>query len=231
MRDTGCRMSFQIIRTSDGSDTIYSSSVNENYHSSHGAVQESKHIFINAGLRHVPRDGTILNILEVGFGTGLNALLTLIEAEILDRQVIYTSIEAFPLPCEIWRALNYPQMPGQVECTKIFSDLHLASWNRIVEISDLFRLHKIHKKLEDYQLHDREFDLVYFDAFSPAVQPELWTTGIFEKLFVAMKPDSILITYSAKGDVVRAMKSAGFQIEKIPGPPGKRHITRARKPT
>jgi len=139
MRDTGCRMSFQIIRTSDGSDTIYSSSVNENYHSSHGAVQESKHIFINAGLRHVPRDGTILNILEVGFGTGLNALLTLIEAEILDRQVIYTSIEAFPLPCEIWRALNYPQMPGQVECTKIFSDLHLASWNRIVEISDLFR--------------------------------------------------------------------------------------------
>ena len=229
MQDAGCRMSFQIIRTSDGSDTIFSSSVKENYHSSHGAVQESKHIFIDAGLMHIARGSTTLNILEVGFGTGLNALLTLIEAGTLGKKIIYTTIEAFPLDAGIWEKLNYPKIIAPTDYTEIFSILHLASWNRNVEISDLFRLHKIHKKLEDYQLADGAFDLVYFDAFSPVVQPELWSQAIFEKLYSAMTAGAILTTYSVKGEVIRAMKASGFSVEKIPGPPGKRHITRASK--
>jgi len=192
-------------------------------------VQESKHVFIDSGLMHIAKGSTTLNLLEVGFGTGLNALLTQIEAEIQGRPVIYTSIEAFPLPVEIWRDLNYPHLICRGDFSSIFSSLHLASWNQEVEISTLFRLHKIHGKLEDFQPAGKTFDLVYFDAFSPAIQPELWTQAIFEKIYSAMKPGAILTTYSVKGEVTRAMKSAGFRVEKIPGPPGKRHISRASK--
>lgn len=229
MQDAGYGINFQIIRTADGSDTIFSSSINENYHSSHGAVQESKHIFIDAGFMHVAPGRATLNILEVGFGTGLNGLLTFAEAAEAGIIIAYTAIEAFPLGPEIWEKLNYPKIPGLTNNAEIFSILHLASWNQEVEINNLFRLHKIHKRLEEYSLPANTFDLVYFDAFSPAVQPELWTIGIFEKLFAAMKTGAVLTTYSVKGDVIRALKSAGFKTEKIPGPPGKRQMTRATK--
>jgi len=222
-------MELKLISTEDGSHTLFHTDLNEHYHSSHGAIQESRHIFIEAGFRHIFHRPHQVNVFEVGFGTGLNAMLTLIEAETQGKAVLYTAIEAFPLGAEIWEHLNYPRMPGPVDYTGIFSGLHLAPWNQTVTISDKFSLHKLHLKLQDHQPPRDFFDLVYFDAFSPAVQPELWTADIFIKILASMKPGALLTTYSVKGDVVRAMKTAGFRIEKIPGPPGKRQITRATK--
>jgi len=224
-------LNLRIVSTGDQSDTIFVPALNESYHSSHGAVQESMHVFIEAGLSHLdPATGTI-NVLEVGFGTGLNALLTLLEAERQGKKFEYTAIEAYPLERGLWRQLNYPDMlctPGHKD---IYEKLHLAPWGKPEEITNLFRLHKIHNRLEEYSPPVETFDLVYFDAFSPSTQPELWTKEIFLKLFLSMKPGAILTTYSVKGDVIRALRASGFIVEKIPGPPGKRQITRAVKHT
>jgi tRNA U34 5-methylaminomethyl-2-thiouridine-forming methyltransferase MnmC len=220
----------EIKLTSDGSHTVYHEGLNEGYHSSHGAVGESRHIFIEAAfMQAIPRPGP-MNILEVGFGTGLNALLTRIEADRLGKQVLYTAVEAFPLEKETWSELNYPRLLCPVDCSRTFEKLHLAEWGRTEELSNFFHIHKIHTRFQDYYPEPGLFDVVYFDAFSPAAQPELWTTGIFMKLFMAMKPGAVLTTYSVKGDVIRSMRTAGFSTEKIPGPPGKRQITRAFKP-
>ena len=219
----------QLIVTSDSSHTILNRELNETYHSTHGAIQESRHVFIEAGLLHISPFPDPLSILEVGFGTGLNALLTQVEAETAGKHVMYTAIEAFPLKEEIWSQLNYPRLLCSIDYSKAFEKLHLAEWGRTEELSNFFHIHKIHVKLEDYLPEPGQFDLVYFDAFSPASQPELWTTGIFMKLFSAMKPGAVLTTYSVKGDVIRSLKAAGFTTEKIPGPPGKRQITRAVK--
>ncbi|MCX6283170.1 MAG: tRNA (5-methylaminomethyl-2-thiouridine)(34)-methyltransferase MnmD [Bacteroidetes bacterium] len=222
-------MNLRIVSTSDQSHTIYVPGLNESYHSTHGAIRESKHIFIEAGLLHLNK-GTSICVLEIGFGTGLNALLTQIEAETMGKQVLYTAIEAFPLEEEIWSQLNYPSMLCSIDYSRTFEKLHLADWGKTEVLSNFFSIHKIHIKLQDYSPEPNQFDAVYFDAFSPAAQPELWTTGIFMKLYPAMKPGAVLTTYSVKGDVIRSMKAAGFTTEKIPGPPGKRQITRAVKP-
>ena len=219
----------QLIVTSDSSHTILNRELNETYHSTHGAIQESRHVFIEAGLLHISPFPDPLSILEVGFGTGLNALLTQVEAETAGKHVMYTAIEAFPLKEEIWSQLNYPRLLCSIDYSKAFEKLHLAEWGRTEELSNFFHIQKIHVKLEDYSPEPDRFDLVYFDAFSPASQPELWTTGIFIKIFSAMKPGAVLTTYSVKGDVIRSLKAAGFTTEKIPGPPGKRQITRAVK--
>ncbi|MCX6281780.1 MAG: tRNA (5-methylaminomethyl-2-thiouridine)(34)-methyltransferase MnmD [Bacteroidetes bacterium] len=219
----------QVILTKDSSNTILNTELNETYHSTHGAIQESRHVFIEAGLLHLAQELKNITVLEIGFGTGLNAMLTLIEAETLGKQVDYTAVEAFPLEKDIWQQLNYPRMLFSSNDTGIYQKLHLAPWAGPEEITSHFRLHKIHQKLETYSPLFEYFDLVYFDAFSPAVQPELWTVEIFTKLYSAMKPGAVLTTYSVKGDVVRSLKTAGFEVEKIPGPPGKRQITRAMK--
>jgi tRNA U34 5-methylaminomethyl-2-thiouridine-forming methyltransferase MnmC len=219
----------EIKLSSDGSHTIYHEGLGEGYHSSHGALAESRHIFIEAGFMHAILGRKTINVLEVGFGTGLNALLTQVESETAGKQVVYTAIEAFPLKEDIWSQLNYPRLLCSIDYSKAFEKLHLAEWGGTEELSNFFHIHKIHVKLEDYLPEPGQFDLVYFDAFSPASQPELWTTGIFVKLFRAMKPGAVLTTYSVKGDVIRSMKAAGFSTEKIPGPPGKRQITRAVK--
>ena len=219
----------QLIVTGDSSHTILNTDLNEAYHSTHGAIQESRHVFIDTGFRHVKATAETIKVLEIGFGTGLNALLTLVEAETLGKHVWYTAVEAFPLAEEVWSELNYPPMLSSLDYSNIFGKLHLAVWGKTEGISNFFRIHKIHIKLEDYSPEPGQFDLVYFDAFSPASQPELWTTGIFMKLFSAMKPGAVLTTYSVKGDVIRSLKAAGFTTEKIPGPPGKRQITRAVK--
>ena len=216
--------------TADGSHTLFHPGLNENYHSTYGAIRESLHVFIEAGFRHIASLHDRLNILEIGFGTGLNALLTQIGAETSGKAVVYTAIEACPLEREIWEQLNYPRMLCSIDYTGIFEKIHLAGWGKTDDISTFFSLNKIHQKLEDYTPGETRFDLVYFDAFSPAVQPELWTHSIFLKLFKSMKPGAVLTTYSVKGDVTRAMKASGFRVEKIPGPPGKRQITRAHKP-
>ena len=189
------------------------------------------HVFIEAGLSHLDQATGPVNVLEIGFGTGLNALLTLLEAERLGKNFEYTAIEAFPLERDLWQQLNYPRMLCPLHDTGIYEKLHFAPWGKPEEITNLFRLHKIHIRLEEFSPPVETFDLVYFDAFSPSTQPELWTKEIFMKLFLSMKPGAILTTYSVKGDVIRALKASGFIVEKIPGPPGKRQITRAVKHT
>jgi len=220
----------RIVETSDQSNTIYVPGLNESYHSTHGAIQESRHVFIEAGFRKIAAMLERISIFEVGFGTGLNALLTQVDAETMHKHVLYTAIETFPLEEEIWSGLNYPRMLCSSDYSTAYNRLHLAGWGRPEELSNFFHIHKIHTKLEDYSPEPGQFDLVYFDTFSPASQPELWTTEIFIKIYRAMKPGAVLTTYSVKGDVIRAMKAAGFTTEKIPGPPGKRQITRAVKP-
>ena len=225
----------QIIRTADGSDTLFRPDLNQHYHSTYGAVQESQHIFIENGFLYAIeyfhpgfRDKIAeLRILEVGFGTGLNALLTQTEAEKHGLKVYYTAIEAFPLEENYWRALNYPCLSGSVDYSKFFAKLHLATWNKEVEISPHFILKKIYGNLEGYAPGPGLFDLIYFDAFGPDAQPELWTEQVFRYLWNGLSPGGILVTYSVKGTVVRALHSSGFIIEKLPGPPGKRHVLRA----
>jgi len=219
----------RIITTNDNSHTLFDPELNENFHSIHGAIQESRHVFIEAGFLHVAQRLNSIRLLEVGFGTGLNAMLTQIEAETLGKMLLYTSIEAYPLERETWEQLNYPRILCSIDYTSVFEKLHITEWGKAEEISTNFRLHKIHSKLEDYSPPEDTFDLVYFDAFSPAVQPELWSLDIFRKLYTAMRPGAILTTYSVKGDFIRSLKTLGFEVEKIPGPPGKRHITRALK--
>ncbi|MCX6241123.1 MAG: tRNA (5-methylaminomethyl-2-thiouridine)(34)-methyltransferase MnmD [Bacteroidetes bacterium] len=219
----------QVIITEDSSHTILNTELNETYHSSHGAVQESRHVFIDAGFRQIVKGKDPFNVLEIGFGTGLNALLTLIEAEAVKKSVVYSAIEAYPLDQGTWTKLNYPGMLCPGEQTVFFEKIHLAGWGKEEKISSFFSLHKILMKLQDYSPFENHLDLIYFDAFSPAVQPELWTNEIFRKLFIAMKRGGVLTTYSVKGDVIRSMKAAGFIVEKIPGPPGKRQISRATK--
>jgi tRNA U34 5-methylaminomethyl-2-thiouridine-forming methyltransferase MnmC len=215
--------------TADGSHTLFHPVLNESYHSTYGAIRESQHVFIEAGFRRIAFEVDRINILEVGFGTGLNTLLTQIEAETIGKTVEYTSIEAYPIGEEYWSQLNYPRILCSVDYTRIFENIHFAEWGQLREISRFFLLQKVHAKLEDYIPRPGYYDLVYFDAFSPDVQPELWTFEIFRKLCNSMKTGGILTTYSVKGDVTRALKAAGFRVEKIPGPPGKRQITRATK--
>ena len=214
-----------IVTTKDGSHTLYSAKLDEHYHSLFGAVTESMHIFIDAGLKAAGRDN--LNILEMGFGTGLNAFLTLLEIQDTGKSVHYTGLEKFPLNTDILRSLNYSSLFPEKE-GKLFYLLHDSPWNLSSVITDELTLKKIEIDICDFDNHD-QYDLVYFDAFSPEKQPELWTTDIFLKVFRSMRSGSVLTTYSSKGQVRRNMAEAGFRVEKIPGPPGKRDMIRARK--
>ena len=217
----------QLIKTEDGSHTLYVPELDEHYHSIHGAVQESMHIFINACYRCLNNSFEKINILEIGFGTGLNALLTFMESEKNNQKVNYTAIEAFPLEEEIYENINYPELFQDKNINTVFFKMHRVGWNRFENISENFKLNKVHQKIEDVILPKNEYDIVYFDAFAPDVQPNLWTEDIFNKIAYSMKINGILSTYSAKGKVKRALKASGFVVENIPGPPGKREITRA----
>ncbi|MEA3496694.1 MAG: tRNA (5-methylaminomethyl-2-thiouridine)(34)-methyltransferase MnmD [Bacteroidota bacterium] len=217
----------QIIKTEDGSHTLYVPELGEHYHSIHGAVQESLHIFINAGLRYLNNNSNKINILEIGFGTGLNALLTFMESEKNNQEINYTSIEAFPLEEEIYQKINYSGLFQDKNISTAFLKMHRVGWNKFENITKKFALKKIHQKIEDVIFPKKEYNLVYFDAFAPNVQPNLWIEDIFIKIAKSMKKNGILTTYSAKGKVKRALKTSGFTVENIPGPPGKREITRA----
>lgn len=214
--------------TSDGSHTIAIPSLEVTYHSKHGAIQESMHVFIEAGWKQkVTRPDESIKILEIGFGTGLNALLTLMEAT--TQTVWYESLEAFPIDLQTAGQLNYCQLLNWPDLQHTYQEMHTGEWNKPLAIAPNFTLCKRHTKLQDYQQQDKKFDLVYFDAFAPNVQPELWTEEIFQKIFNLLNPGAMLVTYCSKGDVRRTMKAAGFEVEKIPGPPGKREMVRARK--
>jgi tRNA U34 5-methylaminomethyl-2-thiouridine-forming methyltransferase MnmC len=219
----------EIIPTKDGSHTLRNTLLNETYHSIYGAIQESTHVFINNGLEYCVHSGNkkALTILEVGFGTGLNAFLTLRKSIELNIEVEYISIEPFPVPEAIWKELNYAQ---GAEDKQRFIQLHQSPWNILTEINSHFHLQKIDKPILQVALPKLKFDLVYFDAFAPEKQPDMWTIQVYQHLVDAMKPGGILITYCAKGQVKRDLKSIGLQVEALPGPPGKREMTRAMKP-
>ncbi len=219
----------ELTTTADGSQTLFVPGLNEHYHSINGALQESELVFIQNGLLHLPQCLKEINLLEVGFGTGLNALLTTLEAKKQRRKINYVAIEPYPVDSELTENLNYPEVIGGTEAAGYFKKLHEAGWVYPAFLSDYFIISKIQARLEEIALQDAQFHLIYFDAFGPEVQPEMWTESVFEQLFKCLKPDGILVTYSCKGTVKRALKAAGFSIEKLPGPAGKREVLRAMK--
>lgn len=219
----------QVIECEDGSHTLYRKDLDEHYHSVFGAVSESKHIFINAGYAFLSRTLSEINILEVGFGTGLNAFMTLLEAKKENIRINYTGVESIKLPEEIISKLNYTKIIKSEDSERMFDQIHKSPWNKDVEILSGFFLKKIESKIEDVNLFQNHFDLVYFDAFAPDVQSELWSIDVFQKIYNSLKKGAVLTTYSCKGDVKRALKSVGFTLEKLPGPKGKREFLRATK--
>ncbi|MDA9820158.1 tRNA (5-methylaminomethyl-2-thiouridine)(34)-methyltransferase MnmD [Salibacteraceae bacterium] len=207
--------------TDDGSPTLYRPDLDEHYHSTNGAVQESTHVFIEKGLKPIMNKTDSIRILELGFGTGLNALLTEEYGCSAGHTINYIALETVPLVPEIWKTLDY-QRP------EILKQLHTAAWEEDVTIREGFQLKKHETSFQKFD-SEKNFNLIYWDAFGPNKQPELWTLGIFEKCYQLMSPASILVTYCAKGDVRRAMQAAGFDVERLPGPPGKREMLRATK--
>ena len=213
-----------LIRTSDGSHSVYNSLLNEHYHSTFGALRESNHVFIEAGLKSLTVIPKPLRILEVGFGTGLNALFTLLESKRPDLKIEYTALEPFPLDQIILNELNYISFPCLSDMAPEFNLMHSVQ-SGVLDLSENFRLIRSTAGLIDSALTPAH--LIYFDAFAPDVQPELWTAGVFQKLYDCLQPGGVLVTYCAKGEVKRNMKKAGFAIERLAGPPGKREMTRA----
>lgn len=220
-------MSLKIIRTADGSNSIYNEELDETYHSRHGALQEAKHVFIKMGLEPL-LDKKKLDILEIGFGTGLNAWLTACRAKESNVMINYTGVEAYPLTSEALEEVNYAGLSKDESEKNILNEIQSSPWEKQISIHPHFSISK-RKMLFSEIRSMASFDLIYFDAFGPRVQPELWTETIFSKMFNALRNEGVLVTYSAKGDVRRAMIAVGFKVEKVEGPPGKREMLVAKK--
>ncbi len=214
----------EIILTRDGSHSLYVPGLNEHYHSVHGAIAESLHIFIRNGLQEIRKP--VIKILETGFGTGLNMLLTFLESQKTRQSIHYETIEKYPVPLHVIQQLNYPELlnTGKEE----FEHVHRAGWNKQVSLGRHFVFKKIQGDMKDCPI-DTGIDIIYFDAFAPGVQPGLWEQPVFDRLYKHLNTGGILVTYSAKGIVKRRLQATGFQVEKLPGPPGKREMIRARK--
>ena len=227
-------MKREIVITSDGSSTIHIPEWDEQYHSKHGAIQEAYHVFIKHGFRYYFNDIQNLtktnttSILEIGFGTGLNAFITLLESKKNNQAINYVGVEAYPVSMDEISQLNYETQLNQERNESLFKLLHKVSWEETHLISDDFSLIKQNKFFSDIE-DENLYNIIYFDAFGARVQPELWTEAIFQIMYNALKPNGILVTYAAKGSVRRAMISVGFKVEKLPGPPGKREMLRATK--
>lgn len=217
------------VKTKDGSPSLYVPELQQNYHSLHGALQESRHVFIEAGLK-LFADQKEVRILEVGFGTGLNALLSHFEKLNPSQSIYYHSLEKYPLTEEEWQTLEWPELFSEKpEYQDFYLELHKAAWEKEVNLRPDFTLLKNCTDLKTYSAKAAHYDLIYFDAFSPEAQPELWSETIFAEMYKALKPGGRLVTYCVKGSVRRAMKAAELEVEKIPGPPGKREMARALK--
>jgi tRNA U34 5-methylaminomethyl-2-thiouridine-forming methyltransferase MnmC len=220
-------MQKELLVTEDGSHTIYLPEMDEHYHSIHGAIQESVHIYIEQGLQQTT--GSPISILEIGFGTGLNAYLTYCCAQERNISVNYFSLEKYPLTEAEYSKLNYPKCIFP-ENAAIFEQMHWAEWEIKSKISQSFSLQKLQADLLTYQFNpEPQFDLVYYDAFAPGKQPEMWTDEILQKVAASVKNEGIMVTYCAKGSVRRAFTSSGFLMERIPGPIGKKEILRGKK--
>ena len=220
-------MNREIILTEDGSHTFYLPELQESYHSVHGAVQESRHVYINAALLAALPLFSEIRLLEVGFGTGLNALLTLL-TNTTEQKIYYHAIEAFPITADEVQQINYPEILHIDPA--LFQSLHDAPWNTEYEkITPTFYLKKSALTLQAALLPNNYFNVVYFDAFAPSIQPELWTNEIFEKIYASMSVGGVIATYSAKGSVRRAWQQTGFVVERLPAPAGKREMLRGMK--
>ncbi len=213
----------EVITSEDGSHTLYVKSMDEHYHSVHGAIQESMHVFINAGFSIIEEEK--IAVLEFGFGTGLNAFLTAIHVS--GKDVFYHSLEKYPVNPEIISVLNYGHSFDNLY-NSVFEKIHSSSWGQVAPISDSFRLLKEQCDFRDALLLQK-YNLIYFDAFAPDKQPDLWKKDIFESAYSALLPGGVLVTYCAKGVVRRTMQEVGFKVERLPGPPGKREMLRATK--
>jgi tRNA U34 5-methylaminomethyl-2-thiouridine-forming methyltransferase MnmC len=221
-------VSREIILTKDGSHSLLHKELNETYHSVHGAIQESVHVFIDKGLRYWLdiNNHQNVNILEIGFGTGLNALLSFQKGRELQVRINYATIEAYPLSKELWSRLNYVDSLGDKE---IFECMHDLSWDVEHEVSNAFVLKKYYVALQDATLLPETFDVIYFDAFAPAKQPEMWTIDLLRKVTESLRVGGIFVTYCAKGQLKRDLKALGYTVETIPGPPGKKEMVRGVK--
>jgi len=219
-------MKREIIVTSDGSNSLYIPEMDETYHSVHGAIQEAKHVFINNGLKLFEK--AELHVFEVGFGTGLNAFLSQQYSEENKIRINYHSVEAFPVELELVNELNFNSIIKHSD--KVFNLIHSSVWGEEFLISDTFKLKKIEAKIEDILLELNSFDIVLFDAFGPRAQSEMWAVSILQKMHNSLISGGKLVTYCAQGQFKRDLKSIGFLVENVPGPPGKREMTIATKP-
>ncbi len=222
-------MSLRQIYTADGSSSLLNVELNETYHSTHGAIQESNHVFIKNGLRFFTESNqsSQVSLFEVGFGTGLNALLALkfsIENKI---KIDYSSIETFPIDWDVISQLNYSDKISLDNAKILFEKIHRSNWNEEASIDEYFSLTKISQSIQSVELKDKNFDVIFFDAFAPSKQPEMWEKSMLEKIVRTMKPTSVFVTYCAKGQLKRDLKSLGLMVESLPGPPGKREMVRA----
>ncbi len=241
-------MKREIVITADGSSTIHLPEWDEQYHSKHGAIQEAYHVFIKHGLHYFCNseqseesqrkiiDVTSssvekyhnISILEIGFGTGLNTFITLLEAKKLKISVDYFGVEAYPVLMDEINQLNYSEELNAEDKSSLFNKLHEVSWEEFHKVTSYFSLAKQKRFFSEIK-EENCYNIIYFDAFGARVQPELWTESIFQKMYSALKIKGILVTYSAKGSVRRAMETVGFKVERLPGPPGKREMLRATK--
>jgi len=215
----------QLITTSDGSHTIFLPEMNEQYHSVNGAITESEYVYIEQGYNFFA--GQLVSVFEVGFGTGLNCLLTALAAEKTKKFTHFVSIEKFPLSTEITNQLNYGQM---LHATELFEKIHACQWNLEVQLTPFFTLKKLAADLTNFDFAESDsFDVIYFDAFGPDKQSDMWTQAIFNNISGITSQGGALVTYSAKGDVRRGFAAAGFNMERLPGPPGKKQMLRGIK--
>ena len=219
-------MKKELIFTADGSKTLFVPDLKEHYHSIHGALAEAKHVFLKNGLQTISKEQ--ITILEMGFGTGLNAFLSFLSATYDERKIDYTALEVHPLSAELVGTMGYVALLNAQKEASFFQKIHTCAWDSKQLIGAHFSLTKIAQRIEDVSFN-KFFDLIYYDAFGPRVQPELWTEIIFSKLYASMNIGGVLVTYCAKGSVKRALKAVGFELQSIPGPPGKREMSRAVK--
>jgi tRNA U34 5-methylaminomethyl-2-thiouridine-forming methyltransferase MnmC len=214
-------MKRELRETADGSMTIYLPEINEHYHSYHGALQEAKHVFIENGIKRYPKK-EIISVFELGLGTGLNALLTAIWAETNQQKVTYFGLEAFPVEPEMNFAMKYDSLI--TESDDLFLKIVFAPWEAKTEISTFFQLCKCQSKIQTL-LVNQKFDIIYFDAFGPRAQEEMWNFEILNKAVQLLNPKGLFVTYCAKGQLKRDLKTLGLKVETLPGPPGKREMT------